>query len=113
MGKKSRLKKERREMAAAPKTKLPSLMDPKLIEAYTKGRSVGLHEGKVEGVAETMTLFDKWIDEIDQHIKGIGPKKKLEIEMYLGDRIKEVINNNKMKSVTGKVIKDIPKASNQ
>ena len=93
MGKKNRIKKEKAALqtgtlAAAKK---PPLMDPVLIKAYTSGRSVGEKEGRVNGAADMMMLFNKWIQEIDQHVKGIGPKKKLEIEKYLGDRIKETI----------------------
>lgn len=93
MGKKSNLKKQRKSQPVQIGASNPPTMDPVLIEAYVRGRTVGIKEGKVDGIAEIMTLFDQWIDEID--IKGIGPQRKLEIQMYFADRIKESINKNK------------------
>jgi hypothetical protein len=99
MGKKSNLKKQRRSQPIQVGTSKPSTMDPVLIEAYVKGRTVGIKQGKVDGIAEIMTMFDQWIDEMDKRVKGIGPKTKMDIQMYFADRIKESIEKNKLTSM--------------
>lgn len=109
MGKKSRLKKQRQEKTAP---KLPPKISPELIEAYTRGRAVGEKEGRTDGAAEVMILFNGWLQEIDQHVKGIGPKKKLELEKYFANRLRETVAGNKLKSAQMTIVKDIPKASN-
>lgn len=94
MGKKSNLKKQKRTGQLQPPVK-PKPMDPVLVEAYVRGRTVGVKEGKVDGIAEIMTMFDNWIEDIDSKVKGIGPKTKLDIQMYFADRIQESISKNK------------------
>lgn len=87
MGKASRLKKE--------KTLQPQAMNPVLMEAFIRGRNAGEKTGKVDGYAEAMTKYHVWTDEIDQHVKGIGPKMKAQIEEYYAKRIQENIEKNK------------------
>lgn len=104
MGKKSRQKKSKQIQTNLTAR---SPMDPALMEAFTRGRNSGYKNGKVEGLAEMMQLFDKWVDEIETHVKGIGPKTKMEIQYYFAERIKtsveekqilngeiEILNNN-------------------
>lgn len=95
MGKKSRLKKQRTSEQPVSK---PALMDPVLIKAYTRGRQVGYKEGSVDGAAQAMMLFNEWLQVIDDHVKGIGPKKKTEIEKYFSDRLKEIYKEKRNRS---------------
>jgi hypothetical protein len=98
MGRKSNAKKQKKNEQSQVLVK-PKPMDPVLVEAYVRGRTVGIKEGKVDGIAEIMTMFDNWIEDIDTRVKGIGPKTKLDIQMYFADRIKESIAKN---TTTGK-----------
>jgi hypothetical protein len=93
MGKKSRLKKERTQLE---QKQTPQLMDPALIEAWTKGRTAGFNEGKVDGITETLQLFDRWVTEIDDYVKGIGPITKYNLQSYFADRIAEAVNDNQI-----------------
>jgi hypothetical protein len=97
MGKKSNLKKQRKNEPVQTSVISPKPMDPVLVQAYVRGRTVGIKEGKIDGIAEIMTMFDNWIEEIDKKVKGIGPKTKLDIQMYFADCIKESITKNKGK----------------
>lgn len=109
MGKKSRLKKEKQ--LKAPTIQKPPAMDPVLMKAYMSGRSQGIIEGNMEGMAAVFVLFNTWIEEIDQHIKGIGPKTKIEIEKYLADCIKKAVENKRIEGA--RIINDLPAASNE
>ena len=67
-------------------------------------------QGRIAGAAEVFELFDKWVNEIDGRVKGIGPKTKLELQHYFADRIKEQIeqNGNMIAGTKTKIIKDLP-----
>jgi hypothetical protein len=99
MGRKSNSKKQNKNEQLQIPVNSPKPMDPVLVQAYVRGRTVGIKEGKVDGIAEIMTMFDNWIEDIDTRVKGIGPKTKLDIQMYFADRIKESIVKN---TTTGK-----------
>jgi hypothetical protein len=103
MGKKNRLKRERVQVKEKP---LSPSMDPALIEAWTKGRSAGYKDGKVDGTAEMMILFESWITDIDQHVKGIGDKTKESIHHYIADRIGEAVNQNQINDGQVSIVKD-------
>lgn len=107
MGKSARLKKQKQQMVKQQQQQ-PPLMSPELIKAYTRGRAVGEREGRVEGAAEVMLMFNGFIESIDEHVKGIGPKTKIEIEKYLADRIKDTIENHQLQSAKVRLLKDIP-----
>lgn len=109
MGKKNRIKKQKQQMTAAQK---PPLMDPTLIKAYTRGRDIGYRDGRVEGAAEVFMLFSEFVEDIDKHVKGIGPKTKIDIELYLANKIKETVEGKNIDSANITILKDIP-ASNQ
>jgi hypothetical protein len=96
MGKASRIKKEKQAKAVTSVNK-PPLMEMKLVEAYERGRNVGIKEGKAEGIAEIMMKYHNWAEEIDKHVKGIGPATKLAIIQYFAERIQESIEKNKSK----------------
>ncbi|PGQ88316.1 hypothetical protein [Priestia megaterium] len=106
MGKKKRLQQQRQQKQQAATAGMPPKMDPALIKAYTSGRKIGvmqgheegIKEGRVQGAAELMVLFNKWVQEIEQHVKGIGPKTKLDIETYFGNRIKESVEEKRITS---------------
>lgn len=85
MGKASRLKKEKKIQVEKPQ-----MISPELIEAYVRGRKIGV----VDGFSEAMTNYHTWTDEIDKHVKGIGPGIKALIEEYFANRIRESINKN-------------------
>lgn len=89
MGKASRVKKEKAIKEIEKRT-----MDPKMIEAYVKGRNIGEYNGKIDGYAEAITKFHIWTEEIDQRVKGIGPGTKRLIEEYFASRIEETIKKN-------------------
>lgn len=118
MGKKKRLQQQRQQVA---KQQVPPKMDPTLIKAYTSGRRIGVREGidqgikegRVQGAAELMVLFNKWVQEIDEHVNRIGPKTKLDIQTYFGDRIRESVEQNRITSAKIS-FEDLPtqKASN-
>ena len=100
MGKKSRIKKERQQAAAARKNikdqifKKADPLSPELIEAYTRGREVGRQqgrkEGRAQGIEEAILLHAEWIESIDE-IPEIGQKRKLAIFQYFNDKAKEYV----------------------
>lgn len=75
--------------------KKPAPMDPALIKSFASGRKSGYQEGLAKG----FLLQNDWIQEIDKHVKGIGPKKKLEIEKYFADRLKAAIQDKQIEDV--------------
>lgn len=108
MGRKSNLKKQKKSSPILPVAAEP--MNPSLMKAFVKGRDAGFQsgkqEGKVEGLAEMMMLFSEWTEVMDQHIKGIGPKKKMEIQLFFADRIKESIQKNKLNNGKVEILHD-------
>lgn len=97
MGKASRIKKEKRMgvgMIIQPKPQKPK-MDSTLVEAYVRGRNVGEKQGKIDGYAEAITNYHVWTEDIDKHVKGIGPKMKMAIEEYFAIKMQETIDKNK------------------
>lgn len=98
MGRKSRLKKDRRlapgknQAIIDDQAKLkPAPMDPVLIEAYVKGRTVGEQQGRAQGIEEAVMLYAEWIDTIDE-VKGVGPQIKENIFQYLNDKMRAYLN---------------------
>ena len=75
-------------------------MDPTLMKAFMSGRDAGFKTGKIEGLSDMMVMFSDWIEEMDQHVKGIGPQRKIEIELYLAQCIKRAVDANKLKDVS-------------
>lgn len=96
MGKSSRIKKEKRMVTENLIQPKPT-MDPKLVEAYVRGRNVGEKQGKIEGYERAIMMFNDWIEEIDKQAPGIGPKTKLAILEYIASKMHETINKNKNK----------------
>lgn len=74
-------------------------IQPHLLKMIDTARRVGFEEGKrqaarqskIEGMSELMISMQTWTNEIDQHVKGIGPKNKELIMFYYAERIKELI----------------------
>ena len=100
MGRKSSLKKIRKSEPINVMAPSPKPMDPLLVKAFARGRESGIKEGKVDGIAEIMTKFDQWIDEIDTRVKGIGPKTKMDLQIYFAERIKESIDKNRKDDIS-------------
>lgn len=98
MGKASRLKKEKRLGTTEMKIQQEqqkAMMDPLLIEAYTRGRMVGERQGKIDGYEQAIMMFHHWTEDIDNRVKGIGPKMKTAIEEYFAIKMQETIDKNK------------------
>lgn len=74
-------------------------IQPQLMKMMETARKMGYEEGKkqaalqskIEGMSELMISIQTWTNEIDQHVKGIGPKNKELIMFYYAERIKELI----------------------
>lgn len=81
-------------------------MDPTLMKAFMSGRDAGYKTGKIEGLSEMMVMFSDWIEEIDQHVKGIGHTRKIEIELYLAQCIKKAVDAKKMDGVSIEIYKE-------
>ena len=77
----------------------PKPMDKNAMEVFMRGRNAGYEsgkaDGKMEGLVEMMVMFNDWLDVMDQHVAGIGPRTKEKIGMYFGDCIKEAIEKTK------------------
>lgn len=92
MGKQGKMKKKQRELNNTQQNKS---MDPVLIKAYVHGREIGIKEGRIEGIAEIMTKFHVWVEEVDGEVKGIGPYTKQLLRDYFAKKIEESIHKNK------------------
>ena len=77
----------------------PNPMDPGLMKAFVRGREAGYKEGKQDGLADMMVLFNGWIVDMDKHVKGVGPKTNENIQVYLGECIRNAIEKNKLNAV--------------
>jgi hypothetical protein len=96
MGKQSKVKKAK-QVNKIISANRPKTMDPVLIKAFVSGRESGIKEGKVDGIAEIIMKYDLWTEEMDQHIKGVGPVTKQAIREYFAERIRETIEQNKQR----------------
>jgi hypothetical protein len=95
MGRKSKLKKQRKEEQKKPQVIIdapnkPAPMDPVLIEAYVKGRAVGREQGRAEGITEVITLYAEWMEDLET-VPEIGEKRKAAIFQFFNDRMLEYI----------------------
>jgi flagellar biosynthesis/type III secretory pathway protein FliH len=86
---------KKKKMKVSVQTKQAPTMDPLLIKSFARGREAGMREGKIEGkidgMSEMMNLFHEWTEDMDKHVKGVGPVIKQEITLYFANCIKEQI----------------------
>ena len=79
-------------------SKKPEPMDRNLIAAFASGRESGIKIGKEEAFYDSLMFFNEIIEESDKNVKGIGPKLKQKLLTYIGDRIEQAVESQKIKT---------------